>query len=166
MQFMPATAATQARKMGVEHQTAWLTARPQHNLMLGSAHLADLVDNFYGSYILTIIAYNAGPGRSIKWIDTYGEIRGGTDVDKIIDWVEMIPFSETRNYVQRVLENMQVYRARLNNGSAQINILNDLSRGVKPPPTFSIKIMPGAYSEGGPVEEPKPNKDPEKDLEQ
>lgn len=163
MQFMPATAATQARKMGVEHQTSWLTAKPQHNLMLGSAHLADLVDNFYGSYVLTIIAYNAGPGRSIKWIDTYGEIRGGTDVDKIIDWVEMIPFSETRNYVQRVMENMQVYRARLNKGTAQIDILNDLARGVKPPPTFSIKIMPGAYSEGGPVEEPKSNKDPEKD---
>jgi soluble lytic murein transglycosylase len=141
MQFMPATAANQARKMELIHQTSWLTQKPQHNLMLGSAHLADLIDRFHGSYILTIIAYNAGPGRSVQWIDTYGEIRGGADPDYIIDWVEMIPFSETRNYVQRVLENMQVYRARLNGGSAPINIIEDISRGVKPPPVFKVNIV-------------------------
>lgn len=156
MQFMPATATGQAKKMGIPHQTSWLTNRPEYNLTLGSAHLADLIDRFYGSYILTIIAYNAGPTRSSQWIETYGEIRGA-DSDFVIDWVEKIPFSETRNYVQRVLENMQVYRARLNSDESSIGILNDLARGVKPPPIFKIKVMPGAYDPIAPVvDEKKP----------
>lgn len=160
MQFMPATASSQARKMGVEHQTSWLNSRPEHNLMLGSAHLADLIDRFYGSYILTIIAYNAGPGRSSQWIDAYGEIRGA-DSDFVIDWIEKIPFSETRNYVQRVLENMQVYRARLNKDEFPIGVLNDLNRGTKPPPVFKIKVLDGGFRPPEPItEEAKPeNKD-------
>lgn len=143
MQFMPATAAGQAKKMGIPHQTSWLTNRPEHNLTLGSAHLADLTNRFYGSYILTIIAYNAGPTRSSQWIETYGEIRG-QESDFIIDWIEKIPFSETRNYVHRVLENVQVYRARLSKETVTIDILKDLERGSKPPPIFKVKIMPEA----------------------
>ncbi len=152
MQFMPATANSQARRMGLPHQTSWLTSRPVHNLTLGSAHLADLIEDFYGSYVMTMIAYNAGPRRAIQWVETYGEIRA-IDPDTAIDWVEMIPFSETRNYVQRVMENMQVYRARLNNDSAPLRILEDLVRGTKPPPTFQVKIMPGADRPGGPAPE-------------
>lgn len=153
MQFMPATANAQARRMEIPHSTAWLTSRPQHNLTLGSAHLADLTNRFYGSYVLAIISYNAGPGRATQWIDTYGEIRG-EEVDKVIDWVEMIPFSETRNYVQRVMENMQVYRARLNGDAAPLRIYEDLVRGTKPPPEFNIRVMPGADAPGGPPPEP------------
>jgi len=154
MQFMPATATAQARRMEIPHSTAWLTSRPQHNLTLGSAHLADLTSRFYGSYVMTIISYNAGPGRAVQWVDTYGEIRG-EEVDKVIDWVEMIPFSETRNYFQRVLENLQVYRARLNGDAAPLRIYEDLVRGTKPPPEFSIRIMPGADAPGGPPSEPE-----------
>lgn len=162
MQFMPATAIAQARRMELPHQTAWLTSRPQHNLTLGSAHLADLTNRFYGSYVLAIISYNAGPGRASQWIDTYGEIRA-EDIDKVIDWVEEIPFSETRNYVQRVMENIQVYRARLNNDAAPLQIYQDLMRGTKPPPMFDIKVMPGAEQPGGPPPvEPQTTEDPAK----
>ena len=150
MQFMPATANSQARRMGLPHQTSWLTSRPVHNLTLGAAHLADLIDDAYGSYVMTMIGYNAGPRRATQWVETYGEIRA-IDPDTAIDWVEMIPFSETRNYVQRVMENMQVYRARLNNDSAPLRILEDLVRGTKPPPTFQVRVMPGADRPGGPA---------------
>lgn len=144
MQFMPATAASQAKKLGIPHQTSWLVSKPEHSLILGSTHLADLTERFYGSYVLAIVGYNAGPNRSMQWIDTYGEIRG-EDPDKIIDWVEMIPFTETRDYVQKVLENLQVYRTRLYGDNSGIQILNDLSRGTKPPPVFKVIVPQEVY---------------------
>jgi len=76
------------------------------------------------------VSYNAGPHRAKKWIKTYGDPRSG-DID-VIDWIEKIPFSETRNYVMRVMENMQVYRARLNNNSTQNRLLQDLKLGQQP----------------------------------
>jgi soluble lytic murein transglycosylase len=155
MQFVPATAASQARKMGIPHETSWLTSRPTHNLTLGSAHLHDLVNNFYGSYIMAAAAYNAGPGRPRQWVQTYGEMRE-TDLETAIDWVEKIPFSETRNYVQRVMENIQVYRARLAGGSAPLRIEEDLKRGTKPPPVFNVTVAPGAGVSGGIPVEPEP----------
>jgi soluble lytic murein transglycosylase len=155
MQFLPATAASQARRMGIDHETDWLISRPEHNLTLGSAHLYDLTQNFYGSYVMAITAYNAGPGRPRQWVQTYGDLRE-TDLDTAIDWVEKIPFSETRNYVQRVLENMQVYRARLNGGSAPIQLGEDLMRGRRPPPVFQVTVAPGADRPGGPMAEPQP----------
>jgi soluble lytic murein transglycosylase len=153
MQFLPATAASQARRMGLEHDTSWLISRPTHNVTLGSAHLYDLVNNFYGSYVMAAAAYNAGPGRPRQWVQTYGEFRE-TDLETAIDWVEKIPFSETRNYVQRVLENIQVYRARLNGGSAPIAIADDLRRGKRPPAIFNVTVAPGADQPGGPPPEP------------
>jgi soluble lytic murein transglycosylase len=155
MQFVPATAASQARRMGIPHETSWLTSRPQHNLTLGSAHLFDLVNNFYGSYVMAAAAYNAGPGRPRQWVQTYGELRQ-TDLDTAIDWVEKIPFSETRNYVQRVMENIQVYRARLAGGSAPLRIDEDLQRGTRPPPVFNVTVAPGANVSGGQPAEPAP----------
>ncbi|MEN9873629.1 MAG: hypothetical protein RL186_526 [Pseudomonadota bacterium] len=148
MQFLPATAASQARKMGLPHETDWLMSRPNHNLTLGSAHLYDLVSNFYGSYAMAAAAYNAGPGRPRQWVQTYGDLRE-TDLDTAIDWVEKIPFSETRNYVQRVMENIQVYRARLAGGSAPLMIGQDLMRGTRPPPVFQVRVAPGANISGG-----------------
>jgi soluble lytic murein transglycosylase len=153
MQFVPATASSQARKMGIPHETSWLTSRPSHNLTLGSAHLYDLVSNFYGSYVMAAAAYNAGPGRPRQWVQTYGDLRQ-TDLDTAIDWVEKIPFSETRNYVQRVMENIQVYRARLAGGSAPLRIGEDLQRGTKPPPVFNVTVAPGAGVSGGLPSEP------------
>ncbi|SHJ35738.1 soluble lytic murein transglycosylase [Roseomonas rosea] len=110
MQLLPGTAAGVARKLGMAHQVGWLTSDPTHNMRLGSQYLADQMTRFGGNLALAAAAYNAGPGRVQEWLGTYGMPgEGGVDV---IDWIELIPFSETRNYVQRVVENAVVYRAR------------------------------------------------------
>jgi soluble lytic murein transglycosylase len=155
MQFLPATAQTQARRMDLSHDTSWLISRPSHNVTLGSAHLYDLVNNFYGSYIMAAAAYNAGPGRPRQWVQTYGDMRE-TDLETAIDWVEKIPFSETRNYVQRVMENIQVYRARLAGGSAPLEIAKDLQRGTRPPTFFNVEIAPSALASSGAAAAPEP----------
>ncbi|MEM6383799.1 MAG: transglycosylase SLT domain-containing protein [Pseudomonadota bacterium] len=114
MQLMPETARRVARQMGVSHATGRLTSDPAHNVALGSFHLDELIATYEGSYILTFIAYNAGPGRVPQWIERFGDPRSG-QVD-VIDWIELIPFSETRSYVQRVLENITVYQTLLARG--------------------------------------------------
>ncbi|MYF06902.1 MAG: lytic transglycosylase domain-containing protein, partial [Rhodospirillaceae bacterium] len=87
-----------------------------YNIRLGSAYLAHLVDRFDGSYLLAAAAYNAGPGRVARWIARYGH--PDRDIDPV-DWIESVPFGETRNFLRRVLANVAVYRARLgNNGLA------------------------------------------------
>lgn len=110
MQLMPATARLIARQYRVGFSASRLK-EPSYNVQLGSAHLADLVDDLNGSYILTLVAYNAGPRRSRDWVAYYGDPRGG-NVDPV-DWVECIPFNETRQYVQKVMQNLHVYRSRL-----------------------------------------------------
>ena len=82
---------------------------------MGAAELAGLWRDYRGSYLLVFAGYNAGRGRLEKWIEQYGDPRD-SKVDPI-DWVERIPFAETRNYVQRVMENLQVYRVRFGNGT-------------------------------------------------
>ncbi|MBI0536566.1 lytic transglycosylase domain-containing protein [Roseomonas sp. KE2513] len=110
MQLLPATAAGVARRLGIPHQPGWLITDPAHNMRLGSQYLADQMERFGGNLALAAAAYNAGPARVGEWLGTYGTPgEGGLDV---IDWIELIPFSETRNYVQRVVENTVVYRAR------------------------------------------------------
>ena len=111
MQLMPATAKEVARKKGISHKTSWLTSKPDHNILLGSTYMQQMLDRFDGSYILAAAAYNAGPGRVGRWLDEIGDPRSG-EID-IIDWAEMIPIYETRNYVQRVLEGVYVYRMKL-----------------------------------------------------
>src|SRR5690606_39956648 len=97
---------------------------PDYNATLGAAHLGDLVENeFSGSYIMSIAAYNAGASRVRQWVTKYGDPRS-TAVDPI-DWIENIPFSETRNYVQRVIENMEVYRSRLSGDVEPVRIDED-----------------------------------------
>ena len=113
MQLMPATAKEQAKKLGLSHHTSWLTTRPEYNIQLGSAYLAYLLDRYEGSYPMALAAYNGGPGRVDRWIKTYGDPRKG-EVD-IVDWIEFIPISETRNYVQRVMESAYIYRFKLQN---------------------------------------------------
>lgn len=126
MQLLPATAASVARRIGVKHSTEMLWD-PEHNMQLGSAFLGQLVDRFSGSYLMAAAGYNAGPGRPPQWAAMCGDPRAGS-VDPV-DFIECIPFSETRNYVMRVLENMQVYRAKLNGGQAPITLSGDLKRG-------------------------------------
>ncbi len=107
MQLLPTTAAEQAGKIGLTASTARLTEDPIYNVMLGSAFFRRLKDNFGGSHVLAVAAYNAGPGNVRKFLAANGDPRQpGIDV---IDWIEAIPFSETKNYVQRVLENAVVY---------------------------------------------------------
>ncbi|WP_341197177.1 lytic transglycosylase domain-containing protein [Hyphomonas chukchiensis] len=127
MQFMPATAQREARMQGLPFRTSWLTDDPGYNMTLGGQHLDTLLSQFKGSYIMTAAAYNAGPSRPKQWIEDYGDPRTG-QVDPI-DWVEFIPFGETRNYVQRVLENTQVYRQRLAGTPVDIELSEDLERG-------------------------------------
>jgi soluble lytic murein transglycosylase len=100
---------------------------PSFNARLGAAHLGTLLGEYRGAYLLTFAAYNAGGGRVKQWIDAYGDPRK-PNVDPI-DWVERIPITETRNYVQRVMENMQVYRVRFG-ASPKLMIEADLRRGM------------------------------------
>jgi soluble lytic murein transglycosylase len=111
MQLLPATAEGVARRLGIPHTTAMLTSNPAHNLRLGSAYIADRLSRFAGALPLAAAAYNAGAARVDEWLVTYGDPRlpSGPDVR---EWIELIPFGETRNYVQRVIENMVIYRAR------------------------------------------------------
>ena len=111
MQLMPATARSVSKKVGVPYNRAWLTSRPKYNMRLGSFYISSLVKRYDGSYPLAIAAYNAGPGRVDRWIRTYGDPRKGEI--NLLDWIELIPIYETRNYVQRVLEGIYVYRLRL-----------------------------------------------------
>lgn len=106
MQLLPSTAAEQAAKLGLPSSTVRLTTDPIYNVTLGSAYFNRLKDNFAGSHVLAVAGYNAGPGNVRKFLAANGDPRTGEDV---IDWIEAIPLSETKNYVQRVLENAVVY---------------------------------------------------------
>lgn len=108
MQLLPRTAKEVAKKNGMAFSQNRLS-EPSYNMALGSHYLARLISGYDGSYILGIAAYNAGPGNVRKWIKRFGS--PGSDVIGAVNWIEKIPFSETRNYVQRVMENLQVYRA-------------------------------------------------------
>jgi soluble lytic murein transglycosylase len=127
MQMLPSTAAATARNFKVPFDAAKLTGDPAFNARLGAAHLGELLVETKGSLIMTFAAYNAGGHRVKEWITAYGDPRR-PDVDPI-DWVERIPFSETRNYVQRVMENLQVYRARLSGGRTALLIGEDMTAG-------------------------------------
>jgi soluble lytic murein transglycosylase len=107
MQLLPGTAAEQAGKLGLPASTDRLTSDPIYNVTLGSAYFSRLRDNFAGSHVLAVAGYNAGPGNVRKFLAANGDPRAPS-MD-MIDWVEAIPLSETRNYVQRVLENAVVY---------------------------------------------------------
>ncbi|MBZ8131899.1 lytic transglycosylase domain-containing protein [Afifella sp. IM 167] len=124
MQFMPATARSTARQIGLPFSLVRLSSDPAYNATLGAAHLGELLTNLRGSYIMTFAGYNAGPGRAIDWVRRYGDPRGG--VTDPVDWVERIPFDETRNYVQKVMENLQSYRSRLGHA---LSITSDLKHG-------------------------------------
>ena len=126
MQVTPAAARDTAKRFNVTFDQRRLANDPTYNAQLGSAELGNDLDFYRGSYILAFVAYNAGRGRARDWIAQYGDPRD-PKVDPI-DWIERIPISETRFYIQRVLENMQVYRARFDNGS-RLLIDADLRRG-------------------------------------
>ena len=110
MQMLPSTAVLVARRAGVEFDPARLIVDPAFNTELGAALLGQLIEDEGGSRELAFAAYNAGPGRVAQWIAAHGDPRDGS-VD-LVDWIERIPFDETRDYVERVSENLGVYRQR------------------------------------------------------
>jgi soluble lytic murein transglycosylase len=127
MQVTPDAGRYVCKKYGANFDLARMKSDPVYNAALGAAELGGLIEDYRGSYIMTFAAYNAGRGSVKKWIDRYGDPRD-PKVDAV-DWVELIPFSETRNYVQRIMENLQVYRARFGGGT-RLQIEADLHRGA------------------------------------
>lgn len=131
MQFLTGTASGVARRMGLPYSAERLW-EPDYNMQLGSYHLQELTNNFGGSMLLATVGYNAGPARPPQWTARCGDPRGG-QVDPV-DFIECAPFTETRNYMMRVMENMAVYKARLNGGSAPLTTMQDIARGNPPGP--------------------------------
>ncbi|HEV7306927.1 lytic transglycosylase domain-containing protein [Ensifer sp.] len=125
LQLMPGTAKGVAGRYGLAYSQERLTTDAGYNATLGAHYLGEQISSFGGSYILTFIAYNAGPRRVPDWLDRYGDPRG-RPIDEVVDWIERIPFQETRNYVQRVMENYQVYKSRL---GQKADIVEDLRMG-------------------------------------
>ena len=126
MQLMPGTAKTTAQELKVKYSRSNLTTDPDYNIKLGSAHLAHLLDQFNGSYVLALGAYNAGAPRVRQWLAAHGDPRSA-EID-VINWIEMIPLAETRNFVQRVLEALRIYRQRLDGTQITQSIESDLER--------------------------------------
>jgi soluble lytic murein transglycosylase len=126
MQLMPGTAATIARQSALSYSPERLTSDGVYNVTLGRAYIEQLLQDFGGSYALAIAAYNAGPGRIRQWLRDYGDPRGkGVDM---VDWIEAIPFTETRQYTQRVLESLQIYRGQDTANAAAFSLAADLAR--------------------------------------
>jgi len=129
MQIMPDTAQEVATSLGrsEEHSTGRLISDPVYNAELGATFLSQLAGRFDGNVVLMSAAYNAGPSRPIRWIDLYGDPRNTSEDFDMIDWIEHIPFRETRNYVMRVAESLPIYRARLGRDALPIPFSLELS---------------------------------------
>jgi soluble lytic murein transglycosylase len=119
MQVTPEAARDTAKRFGVAYDWERIVSDPVYNTQIGAAELSALLKEYKGSHIMTFAGYNAGRGRVRDWVQAHGDPRD-PNVDPI-DWVERIPFAETRNYVQRVMENLLVYRVRLDTGTAVIS---------------------------------------------
>jgi soluble lytic murein transglycosylase len=124
LQVMPVTAKHVCRDYKIKCDIVRLMKDPAYNTMMGSAYISDRMQEFGGSYVLTLAGYNAGPGRAREWIKEFGDPREAT-VDAI-DWINRIPFEETREYVQKVLSNIQIYRARLGDEANALRLTADL----------------------------------------
>ncbi len=130
LQVMPITAKHVCRQYKIKCQLQDLLDKPSINARIATAYIADRTEEFAGSYILTFTGYNAGPGRTRQWLRKIGDPRGPKY--EPLDWIYAIPFEETRNYVQKVLSNVQVYRARLGE-KEPVRLLDDMNRGRSKP---------------------------------
>ena len=126
LQVMTATAKHVCADYKIKCDIPRLLSDPSYNAMLASAYIADRMEEFSGSYVLTLAGYNAGPGRAREWIAEFGDPRD-PKVDPI-DWIERIPIQETREYVAKVLANIQIYRARLGESETALRLEDDLTR--------------------------------------
>jgi soluble lytic murein transglycosylase len=113
MQLMPRTAKVTARKNNYNYKRINLTSKPSYNVKIGSFYFKEMLEKFNGSYVLALAAYNAGPSRVNRWLKIYGDPRK-KEIDPVT-WMELIPISETRNYVQRVIEGVYMYRMLISN---------------------------------------------------
>ncbi|WP_375669264.1 lytic transglycosylase domain-containing protein, partial [Bartonella sp. MR168JLCBS] len=125
LQLLPTTAQALAKKHSIAWSLKKFSSDASYNATLAAYFLSEQLKRFNGSYILALVSYNAGPRRVNEWIKRYGDPREQS-LDKIIDWIERIPYTETRNYVMRVMENYGVYKARL---TGKIDIKADLLSG-------------------------------------
>ena len=145
MQLMPGTAKAVARQYKVKFAPAQLT-NPTYNVQLGEAHLRELIDSYRGSYFLALAAYNAGGGRVQDWMKAFGDPRDPRNDP--VDWIERIPFTETRDYVKKIMETLQLYRSRLSGSDKALQLVQDLNRGratttkaaSKAPPKLSTAV--------------------------
>jgi soluble lytic murein transglycosylase len=122
MQVTPAAGRDTAKRFGVTYDWDKMVSDPVYNTQMGAAELGALLREYRGCHIMTFAGYNAGRGRVQQWVKQYGDPRD-PNVDAV-DWVERIPFAETRNYVQRVMENLQVYRVRFDTGAPVMSKLD------------------------------------------
>jgi soluble lytic murein transglycosylase len=143
MQLMPESARIAASEAGMEYRPNDLLSDTDYNMRLGQVELSSDLNSWTGSYILAAAAYNAGPGNVRKWLAAYGDPRNSS-VDPI-DWIEHIPFEETRNYVMRVIENTEIYRNRLSGHAEPLRILADIYK-PNAPQTGPLHYTPHADS--------------------
>jgi soluble lytic murein transglycosylase len=111
---MPYTAKEVARKMKIKYSPSKLKKSAKYNIKLGSYYINSLLERFDNSKIMAIASYNAGPNAVRRWVREFYDPREKQDINKIIDWIELITYSETRNYVHRIMENLVIYEALLN----------------------------------------------------
>ncbi|MFI0395603.1 transglycosylase SLT domain-containing protein [Paracoccus sp. p1-h21] len=148
MQLMPGTARQVATRLGVAYDPLLLGSDAAYNARLGAAYLAGLRDRFGPSVALVAAGYNAGPGRPMRWLYDFGDLRRDADP---VDWVEMIPFDETRNYVMRVAEALPVYRARIAGHPVAFTPTRDLTGdGIIPPPPKARQTLPQTLTDSRP----------------
>jgi soluble lytic murein transglycosylase len=127
MQVMPGTGRDTAAALGIAFDEGRLRSDPDYNLLLGSTYLAGLNERYGGNVVLVSIGYNAGPRRAAEWIERFGDPRR-LDADGIVDWIEALPFTETRNYVMRVTESLAIYEAQLTGRLPEIGLAERLLR--------------------------------------
>ena len=139
LQVMPITAKHICRDHKIKCEIPRLITDNAYNAMIASAYIGDRMAEFRGNYVLTLAGYNAGPGRARQWVREFGDPRE-PDVDPI-DWIERIPFEETREYVKKVLANVQVYRARLGDEKA-LRLAQDLRHHVPRRPAAEPPAAP------------------------
>jgi soluble lytic murein transglycosylase len=151
MQIMPHDARRLARLSNLPYRPNDLTSDTNYNMQLGMTEFSSYLSDWGNSLILAAAAYNAGPSNARRWIATFGDPRSPS-VDPI-DWIEEIPFGETRNYVQRVIENLEVYRNRLAGRDQPLRIMTDLYAPNTPPSKVLIYTPPPVAA---PTALPKP----------
>jgi soluble lytic murein transglycosylase len=138
LQLMPRTAYLMARSLGLPYNQGLLTGDPNYNIRLGRHYMKTLLARYRGETALAVAAYNAGPRRVEEWLSLHGDPRRGDRYD-VIDWIELIPFDETRNYVERVLEGRNMYRRRLAQREIAVVPFRPVNGPLEPPPAPQLK---------------------------